>query len=150
MIRAVIFDLDGVLVDATEWHFHALNKALHLFGYEISRQEHISQYNGLPTSKKLEMLSQDKGMPKSLHKFVNDMKQVYTQEFIQRECRPHFEKLLLASRLKKEGYILAVCSNAISKSVHLMLDKGDLLKSMDLVLSNQDVANPKPHPEIYL
>jgi len=55
----------------------------------------------------------------------------------------------MASRLKKKGYRLCVCSNAIRKSVHLMLEKSDLLKYMEFVLSNEDIKNPKPHPEMY-
>ena len=50
MIKAVIFDLDGVLIDATEWHYEALNDALKLFGFEISREDHTGFYNVLPTS----------------------------------------------------------------------------------------------------
>ena len=42
MIKAVIFDMDGVLVDAKEWHYQALNKALGLFGLEISRYDHLT------------------------------------------------------------------------------------------------------------
>jgi hypothetical protein len=60
-ITAVLFDLDGVLVDATEWHYEALNHALGLFGFDITRYEHLSSYNGLPTRRKLEMLSVEKG-----------------------------------------------------------------------------------------
>ena len=150
MIKAVIFDLDGVLVDATEWHYKALNKALHIFGYEISREEHMSTYNGLPTAKKLDLLTQRKGLPTKLHSFVNDMKQKYTVQYIEMECKPYFDKLLMVSKLKKDGYKLAVCSNAVKKSVHLMLEKSDILKYIELVLSNQDISNPKPHPEIYL
>ncbi|MFH1470372.1 MAG: HAD family phosphatase [Candidatus Micrarchaeota archaeon] len=150
MIKAIIFDLDGVLVDATEWHYEALNKSLKLFGYEITRDEHLSTYNGLPTRKKLEMLSEQKNLPASLQKFINEMKQVYTMRIIENECVPSFDKLLMASRLKRDGYKLAVCSNAIRKSVVVMLEKTDLLKYMDLVLSNEDIKNPKPHPDIYL
>ncbi len=75
MIKAIIFDLDGVLIDATQWHFEALNKALHLFGYTITEEEHKNFYNGLPTRKKLEHLSKEKGLPLSLHAFINSMKQ---------------------------------------------------------------------------
>ena len=56
-IEAVVFDMDGVLIDAKEWHYHALNRALELFGFTISRAEHLSTFDGLPTSKKLEMLT---------------------------------------------------------------------------------------------
>lgn len=66
-IKAVIFDMDGVLIDAKEWHYEALNKALALFGFAISRQEHLDSYDGLPTRKKLEMLSSEKEPTKGLH-----------------------------------------------------------------------------------
>ena len=36
IIKAIIFDMDGVLIEAKEWHYEALNRALNLFGYEIS------------------------------------------------------------------------------------------------------------------
>jgi beta-phosphoglucomutase-like phosphatase (HAD superfamily) len=57
MIKATIFDMDGVLIEAKDWHYEALNRALNLFGFEISRYQHLTTYNGLPTRKKLEMLS---------------------------------------------------------------------------------------------
>jgi HAD superfamily hydrolase (TIGR01509 family) len=53
------------------------------------------------------------------------------------------------SKLKAEGYLLAVASNSIKDSVHLMMEKSHLLPWLDVVLSNQDVEKPKPHPEIY-
>jgi len=149
-IKNIIFDLDGVLVDATEWHYEALNKALGLFGYEITREEHLSSYNGLPTRKKLAMLTSQKNMPESLHSFIYKMKQEYTTEYIERCCKPHFDKLMMLHQLKKKGYRLAVCSNAIKASVELMLQKGETMPYFQLVLSNQHVENPKPHPEIYL
>ena len=64
MIKAIIFDMDGVLIEAKDWHYEALNKALSLFGYEISRYDHLVTYDGLPTSKKLEMLSMERGLPR--------------------------------------------------------------------------------------
>jgi phosphoglycolate phosphatase-like HAD superfamily hydrolase len=91
-IKAILFDLDGVLVDATDWHYEALNRALGLFGYTIARYEHLTTYNGLPTRKKLEMLSVEKGFPRGLHTLVNRIKQKYTREEILRSCTPVFEK----------------------------------------------------------
>ena len=75
MIKAIIFDMDGVLIEAKDWHYEALNKSLRLFGYEISRIDHLATYDGLPTRKKLEMLSIERGLPIELHGFVNEMKQ---------------------------------------------------------------------------
>ncbi len=149
-IQAVLFDLDGVLVDATEWHFLALNRALGLFGYAISRYEHLTTYNGLPTRKKLEMLSIEKNFPRGLHSLTNKIKQKYTREEILHNCTPVFEKEFMLHQLKREGYKLACCSNSIRESVELMLRGSGVLGLFDFVASNEDVKSPKPDPEIYL
>ena len=120
-IKCVLFDLDGVLVDATEWHYDALNRALRLFGFGITRYEHLSSYNGLPTKRKLQMLSVEKGLPEPMHPMLNRLKQVYTRDEILARCRPVFEKEYMLSRLKREGYRLAVCSNSVRESLELMV-----------------------------
>lgn len=51
VVKAIIFDMDGVLIDAKDWHYEALNRALRLFGFEISRYDHLTTYDGLPTKK---------------------------------------------------------------------------------------------------
>jgi beta-phosphoglucomutase len=56
MIKLIVFDLDGVLVEAKNIHFDALNDALGN-EYEISWAEHLSTYDGLKTNQKLDMLS---------------------------------------------------------------------------------------------
>jgi HAD superfamily hydrolase (TIGR01509 family) len=149
-ISCVLFDLDGVLVDATEWHYEALNRALRLFGFDITRYEHLSGYNGLPTRKKLEMLSVEKGLPAALHSMLNRLKQVYTRDEILTRCRPVFEKEYMLSRLKAEGYRMAVCSNSIRESLEMMIRQSGLTEYFDFLVSNEDVKKPKPDPEIYL
>lgn len=149
-IRAVLFDLDGVLIDATEWHYEALNRALNHFGYTISRFEHLTTYNGLPTQKKLEMLSVEKGLPRGLHKLIWQLKQKYTTEEIFVQCNPSFAKELMIKRLRRDGYRLGVCSNSIRASVELMLRGAGILDEFDFYLSNEDVVRSKPDPEIYL
>lgn len=150
MIKAIIFDLDGVLIDATHWHYEALNKALALFGYAISEEEHENFYNGLPTRKKLEHLSKDKGLPRTLHSFINIMKQKYTIELIERNCKPDFQKMFMLKTLKAKGLKLAVCSNAISSTVETMLKRSRIWEYFDFVLSNEDISEPKPSPAIYI
>jgi len=149
-IAAIIFDLDGVLVDATEWHYEAFNKALGLFGYSISRYEHLTTYNGLPTRKKLDMLSVEKGLPRALHGLIFQLKQKYTTEEVFIKCAPMFAKEYLVRRLQRDGYRLAVCSNAIRSSVDLMLRGSGLSDVFEFSLSNEDVVHPKPDPEIYV
>jgi beta-phosphoglucomutase len=148
-ISCVLFDLDGVLVDATEWHYVALNRALALFGFDITRYEHLSDYNGLPTRKKLQMLSVEKGLPQALHDTLSRLKQVYTRDEILTRCRPVFEKEYMLSRLRKEGYRMAVCSNSIRESLRMMVQQSGLETYFEFLVSNEDVSRPKPNPEIY-
>lgn len=76
MIKLVVFDLDGVLVDAREIHYEALNAALADIDqkYVIGRQEHLSIYDGLSTTKKLKMLTQNKELPEEFHNAVWNLK----------------------------------------------------------------------------
>lgn len=150
MIKAIIFDMDGVLIDAKEWHYEALNRALSLFGFEISRHDHLTTYDGLPTKEKLEMLSLERGLPRELHSFINKMKQSYTTEIIHSKCKPRFVQEYALSCLKSRGYKLAVASNAIRDSVELMMKKANLDIYLDTMLSTADVTRAKPNPEIYI
>jgi beta-phosphoglucomutase len=150
MIKAVIFDMDGVLIDAKDWHYEALNRALQLFGMEISRYDHLVTYDGLPTRKKLEMLSRERGLPAGLHDFINKMKQIYTIELVHARCKPMFLHEFALSKLQNEGYRLAVCSNSVRDSIDLMMNKSKLMPYLEFFLSNQDVVHGKPNPEIYL
>ena len=148
-IKAILFDMDGVLIDAKEWHYESLNKALSLFGTEISRYDHLVTFDGLPTKKKLEMLSLEGGFPQKLHKFVNELKQIYTMEIVYAKCKPIFNHQYALSRLKDKGYKLAVCSNSIRNTIEIMMQKSNLIQYLDFFLSNQDVIHGKPNPEIY-
>ncbi len=117
---------------------------------EISRYDHLVTYDGLPTKKKLEILTIERGLPKSLHSFINEMKQQYTIEIVHQRCKPLFHHEYALARLKDEGYKLAVCSNSIKNTVSLMMEKAALQGYLELFLSNQDVTMSKPDPEIYL
>lgn len=148
-IKAVIFDMDGVLIDAKDWHYEALNRALNHFGYNISRYDHLVTFDGLPTRKKLEMLTQEQGLPAALHKLINELKQIYTTEIVHAKCKPIFQHEYALSSLKSQGFKLAVASNSIRDSINLMMLKSGLDKYLDQIVSNQDVRVGKPDPEIY-
>jgi beta-phosphoglucomutase len=150
MIKAIVFDMDGVLIDAREWHYEALNSALNLFGYEISQDDHLELYDGLPTSKKLEMLTSRHGLPRELHSLINRLKQMFTMDIVQTECKPTFNHEYALSRLSREGYAIAVASNSIKSTIQTMMSKSALEGYLQFFLSNEDVDEPKPSPEIYL
>lgn len=149
MIKAIVFDMDGVLIDARDWHYEALNRALRLFGLEISRYDHLTTFDGLPTRRKLELLSLQYHLPAALHDFINEMKQKYTLEIVEARCRPCFNHQFALARLQASGYRMAVASNSVRRSIEIMLERADLARYFEFFLSNQDVARSKPDPEIY-
>ena len=150
MIKAILFDMDGVLIDAKDWHYDALNRALEHFGYTISRESHLSTFDGLPTRDKLRILSSSRGLPKGLHDFLNALKQAYTLEISYQRCKPVFNHQYALARLKNDGYKLAVCSNSVRQSIEAMMRLSALSTNLDLIISNQDVEKGKPDPEMYI
>ncbi|EAJ5680815.1 HAD family phosphatase [Campylobacter lari] len=148
-IKAILFDMDGVLIEAKDWHYDALNKALRLFGMEISRIEHLTTFDGLPTKDKLKMLSLEKGLPMGLHGFINELKQQYTMDLVYSLCKPRFHHEYALSKLKESGYKMAVCSNSIRNTIEIMMQKASLDVYLDFYISNEDVRKGKPDPEMY-
>jgi beta-phosphoglucomutase-like phosphatase (HAD superfamily) len=142
--------MDGVLIEAKDWHYEAFNKALGLFGYEITRSEHLTSYDGLPTKAKLKKLTLEKGLPEILHHFIDEMKQQYTSLMILNFCRPRFNHEYALSKLKAEGYRMVVGSNSIRVTIEMMMNQAKLSQYFEFMLSNQDVLKSKPDPEMYL
>ena len=150
MIKLIIFDLDGVLVDAKKIHFDTLNQSLNEIDekYVISESEHLSIYDGLKTNQKLELLTQYKGLTRDSYETIWNRKQQLTIEAISK-LQPDLEKIELFKKLRDIGYKLACASNSIRRSVLVMLTKIGIIEYMDLIISNEDVKNSKPHPEMY-
>jgi beta-phosphoglucomutase len=148
--KAVLFDMDGVLIDARDWHYNALNEALRIFGLEISRSDHLSRFNGLSTRKKLEMLTVDGLIPQELHRAVDAIKQDRTLRIAAQKCFPIVSHQVLISRLKVLGLKVGLVTNSIRKSSEFMLEYAGLLKFMDVVITNEDVVEGKPNPAGYL
>ena len=146
MVKLIVFDLDGVLVEAKNIHYDALNKALG--EYAISWNEHLSTYDGLKTSQKLDMLTKEKGLPVEEHQRIWEDKQKYTLQMLG-ELKPSKSISAAISSLSKSGYKIACCSNSIRKTVVTVLAKLDIIEYFDLIISNEDVLNSKPHPEMY-
>jgi HAD superfamily hydrolase (TIGR01509 family) len=96
------------------------------------------------------MLSLDRGLPRALHPFLNEMKQRFTTEMIYTLCKPNFAQEQALATLKARGYLTAVCSNSIRNTVELMMDRAGLVRYFDVLISNEDVKHPKPDPEMYL
>ena len=148
--KLVIFDLDGVLIDSRDMHYDALNRALAKVDekYVIIREEHLSVYDGLPTTRKLELLTENKGLPVVEYDNIWQDKQLATLDIFS-ELKPDYELMHYFQQLKDKGYSIAVASNSVRNTVKLVLLRLGLLEFVHYYLSNEDVFRSKPFPEMY-
>ena len=145
MIKLVLFDLDGVLVDTKKIHFEALNEALVRNGYSpLDEDSHTLKYDGLTTQQKLDKMN----IPDDVQDKIYTRKQAHTM-LKMKTLKPHHDILDLFEALRTTGYGIGVCSNAIEKTVENCLDRMMLRPYCSVIKSNADVTNPKPHPEIW-
>ena len=150
MTTLVIFDLDGVLIDSRELHFEALNAALKQVGdqYVISKDDHLATFDGLPTTKKLKLLTEQRQLPLACYDQIWQAKQVATWDLIKTQS-PNLIFRDLFRTLKARGCRIAVASNSIRETVKLALLALGLMDLVDLFVSNEDVKRQKPFPEMY-
>jgi len=152
MSKLIIFDLDGVLVEAKEIHFDSLNLALRDIDekFVISWEDHLKTYDGLKTYDKLNLLSKFKGLPldKTIFDKIFHSKQEYTLNALS-NLGTNQKFIALFEQLKANGYIISCCSNSVEKTVILSLTNLGIIRYFDLILSNESVKYSKPHPEIY-
>jgi HAD superfamily hydrolase (TIGR01509 family) len=151
MIKAVFFDLDGVLVDMCELHKNALNRALQeIEGFVISEADHYSIYNGLPTLQKLKKMVHNNIIQEDNVKKINQLKQLYTEHYINEYIKPDFNKTELLRKLKLEDKVIACVTNSTRSTAIMMLKHAKLWNDIDFLIANDDTTNPKPSPDPYI
>lgn len=151
-IKLIAFDLDNTLAHLGPAHFESLNQALATINpkYVITNEEQVSRFEGLSTKSKLKILIAEKNFPADRAEEVFQLKQQLTTQAIEDTLSPDPELTSTISRLKQEGYILYIASNAIKDTIVAAVNKLGIAGFFDYILSNEDVVNPKPHPQIYL
>lgn len=146
-ISVILFDLDGVLVDACDWHYHSLNDALEYYcNIKITYKEHIDKFNGLPTAAKLKILEIEENLQQKIWK----MKQKETLKNIKKHGQIDLYKIRMLKRLKNDGFKLGCVTNSIRKTASEMLKITGQYDLFDHVITNEDVLNNKPNPDCYL
>lgn len=150
MNKLIIFDLDGVLIESRELHYESLNSALEKIdpAYVISREEHLSIYDGLNTTKKLEILSEKKNLDRKFFHQIWEDKQSATFDLIKKI--PKDSKLIdMFKHIQSKRIKIAVASNSIRETIKLALLSTGVMEYVDYYVSNEDVKHTKPYPEMY-
>ena len=149
-IKSIIFDLDGVLVDTKNIHFKALNMALIKcnINYQISPEAHSSIYDGLPTLNKLNILCKKKIIKKKDFKKIIKYKNIFTNKELSKI--KFSKKIYKIFEFFSKKYQIAIASNAIRKTLDRCIKILKIKKFLSYSISNNEINNAKPHPEIYL
>jgi HAD superfamily hydrolase (TIGR01509 family) len=146
----IFFDLDGVLIDLKELHRDAYISAWNTLNpaATIDAIFHSKFLEARPTKDKIPICNRE--LQTSAHADdISALKQTITGKLL-----TDFTGLKTVTDtikwLKAQGHVLACCSNSIRNTIHIALTKLDIEDQFDLILSNEDVAQSKPNPEIYL
>lgn len=147
MIKGVIFDMNGVIVDDDQSHMAAWNKALYPYGIQLSRQEYVDVCTGRPDNNCVVEIAELKGT--YLPQEVLDDKLAYYLMGFPGERRLYEEVAELMNGLTP-NYKLAIASSATRREINLVTVTFGISKYFDATVSINDVANGKPHPETFL
>lgn len=151
MIKQIIFDLDGVIIDSRELHWKSFKMALEECcpEYLITEEEHIAKYDGLPTRKKLQILTEERGLPKEIYNKIFEKKQYWTKLTMESEYKKSLKLDILLNKITNLGIKVSVASNSVRDTIITALHKKEILHYFDYIMSNEDVLRPKPNPEMY-
>lgn len=153
MLRAIIFDFDGVLVDSEKLHLQAFNSVLSRFKIEISTQEYYDRFLGLSDRELLEVIN---NREKNLALTHNQFKQLLLAKaeafknltLAQAEVIagvPEFLKMLADNKIP-----LAICSGALLPEIEMLLKGANLRQYFDVIVSAEQVKKGKPDPEGFI
>lgn len=147
MLKSLIFDMDGVLVNSMPYHVEAMKVAFDSFGVQINNQD-IYEHEGSRTIDIVhDLLIKANKNPKSFS--LDDIIHLYKQEFNKISRLEPFEGLKDVLDTLKNKYDLCVVSGAEESIVHDILEK--LYPGVfDVIITAKDVEDGKPEPEPYL
>lgn len=148
MIRAVAFDLDGVLFDGCDLHATLFLEALRAIRPDLAltREYHDVHLNALSTRKKVETL----GVSPQDAEAIFALKQQLTQTALEEYVKPDQKVIEMCAALTSSGYTLFCVSNSVRSTVHTCLRGMGVYFFFRDIVSNEDTVEPKPSPEPYL
>ena len=151
MLRALIFDFNGIIVDDEPIHFELFKQVLAEEGIELTEADYYARYLGFDDRGAFTAAYREHGrsLDESLLARLIDRKAIYYQSEIRSKVRifPGVEKLVttLVPVLP-----LAVASGALRQEIEAILSTAGLLKHFAVIISAEDVNHGKPEPEIFL
>ena len=152
MLRAVIFDFDGVITDSEILHLRAFNQSLAQYGIEITKNDYYTMYLGFNDTDCYKLLI-EKGLLKmdeqQINAIMNQKKKIFEQ-LAKTEGRMIEGVRDFLTMLEQNDIPMAICSGSLLTEVEMILDEARLRHLFEVVVSGEQVKKGKPDPEGFL
>jgi len=151
MLKAIIFDFDGVIADAEPFHFKAFKMVLSEEGVNLSDKDYYDKYLALDDKTCLAMVLRDRGMnyDKAFIDALMLRKSRYYDRFI-RENIIIFPGVVDFIKKAYGKYTLAIASGALKNEIEFILEYAGIRRHFEIIVSADEVENCKPHPEVFV
>ncbi len=153
VLRAILFDFNGVLVDDEPIHLEMFQRVLAEEGISLSAEDYYARYLGLDDRACFAAVLGEAGEPATVPRLMRLIarKASYYQERIRRGGYPFFPGAVeLVRSLAARGTMLGVVSGALREEVEGALRQAGLLDRFKVLVTAEDVEESKPDPEGYL
>lgn len=152
MLRAVIFDFDGVITDSEVLHLRSFNKVLAQYGVEISTRDYYKEYLGLSDLDCFKALIDRKVLQKpakGIESLAEEKTEVF-EKLAKTEGRIIEGVRDFLQILSKNDMPMAICSGALLTEIELVLEQARLRSFFEVIVSAEFVKKGKPSPEGFL
>jgi len=151
MIKAVVFDLDGTLVDSVPWHEEAFNRALQdVCGFRLGEYENKETFTGKLTKDKLRILQDQSRVEAGQFDDIVRRKKEHLQKGIADMAHVDVKKQEIQEKLREIGIRTACVTNSNEIAALSILEAVGLLSYFEFVIVGEDVAHHKPCGEGYV
>jgi len=144
-MKALLFDMDGLMIDSEPMHLESYNIILRPLGYEISRDEWKEYAGGTLEGHALNIVKRFR-LDITPEHFFEQKKKIYLELCKNVKMQPGLIELLT----KLDRYLKAVVSQGSEEKIHMMLSRLDVVHYFDELISAKEVGRPKPAPDGYL
>ena len=152
MLKAVIFDFDGVIADSEPSHYRAFKETVSRYGIDLPKERYYGEYLGYTDIECTRAISVDFNLGLD-EAGIDQLMQAKTELFdrlVQGQSTIIDGVCEFVDRIKRQGVRLAICSGALLVDIELMLAGSDLADSFEIVVAADHVQKGKPHPEGFI